>query len=165
MPLHGTALIPALEAAGLQGRGGAGFPVGRKWRSVAERSGGRAVILANGAEGKPTSRKDRVLMALRPHLVLDGALIAANAVGADEVILFVGQEHHPALDAMTRAIAEREREFAIPVRLVAAPLGYVVGESSAAVHYVNEGDARPTSAPPRIWEQGVGGRPDGRPER
>ena len=159
IPLHGPALIPALEAAGLQGRGGAGFPVGRKWRSVAERSGGRAVILANGAEGKPTSRKDRVLMALRPHLVLDGALIAANAVGADEVILFVGQEHHPALDAMTRAIAEREREFAIPVRLVAAPLGYVVGESSAAVHYVNEGDARPTSAPPRIWEQGVGGRP------
>ena len=97
-------------------------------------------------------------MSLRPHLVLDGALIAANAVGADEVILFVGHEHRPALDAMTRAIAEREREFAIPVRLVAAPLGYVVGESSAAVHYVNDGDARPTSAPPRIWEQGVGGR-------
>jgi NADH:ubiquinone oxidoreductase subunit F (NADH-binding) len=159
IPLHGPALIPALEATGLQGRGGAGFPVGRKWRSVAERSDGHAVIVANGAEGKPTSRKDRVLMALRPHLVLDGALIAADAVGADEVVLFVGQEHRPALDAMTRAVAERQREFRVPVRLVAAPLGYVVGESSAAVHFINEGDARPTMAPPRAYEAGVGGRP------
>jgi DMSO/TMAO reductase YedYZ heme-binding membrane subunit len=134
LPLHGPALIPVLEATGVQGRGGAGFPVGRKWRSVAERSGGDAVIVANGAEGKPTSRKDRVLMALRPHLVLDGALIAANAVGASEVVVFVGQEHRPAFDAMARAIGERQAEFKQPVRLVEAPLGYIVGESSAAVH-------------------------------
>ena len=106
---HGPALIPALEATGSAGRGGAGFPVGRKWRSVAERSGGGAVIVANGAEGKPTSRKDRVLMALRPHLVIDGALIAANAVGADEVVLFVGQEHRPAVEAMTRALGGTAR--------------------------------------------------------
>jgi NADH:ubiquinone oxidoreductase subunit F (NADH-binding) len=159
MPLHGPALIPAVEAAGLLGRGGAGFPVGRKWRSVAERSNGHAVVVANGAEGKSTSRKDRVLMSLRPHLVLDGALIAANAVGADEVVMYIGTEHRPALDAMTRAIAERHREFTIPVRLVEAPIGFVVGESSAAVHYINTGDARPTMAPPRTFESGVGGRP------
>jgi NADH:ubiquinone oxidoreductase subunit F (NADH-binding) len=159
MPLHGPALIPAIEAAGLLGRGGAGFPVGKKWRSVAERSNGHAVVVANGAEGKSTSRKDRVLMSLRPHLVLDGALIAANAVGADEVVMYIGTEHRPALDAMTRAIAERQREFKLPVRLVEAPLGFVVGESSAAVHYINTGDARPTMAPPRTFESGVGGRP------
>src|SRR6185369_14933678 len=117
------------------------------------------VILANGAEGKPTSRKDRVLMALRPHLVLDGALIAANAVGASEVVVFVGQEHRPAFDAMARAIGERQAEFKQPVRLIEAPNGYVVGESSAAVHYINAGDARPTMAPPRAFEHGVHGRP------
>jgi NADH:ubiquinone oxidoreductase subunit F (NADH-binding)/DMSO/TMAO reductase YedYZ heme-binding membrane subunit len=159
LPLHGPALIPALEQTGLLGRGGAGFPVGRKWRSVAERSHGDAVILANGAEGKPTSRKDRVLMALRPHLVLDGALIAANAVGANEVVMFIGQEHRPASEAMARAIAERQSEFTLPVRLVEAPLGYVVGEASAAVHYVNDGPALPTASPPRVWEHGVHGRP------
>jgi len=58
---HRSDLISILEASGLQGRGGAGFPVGRKWRSVAERSGGRAVILVNGAEGEPLSIKDRFL--------------------------------------------------------------------------------------------------------
>src|SRR5439155_14991824 len=52
LPRHGSALIPILETTGLQGRGGAGFPVGRKWRTVAERPGGGAVVVANGAEGK-----------------------------------------------------------------------------------------------------------------
>ena len=62
-----------VEASGLLGRGGAGFPVGRKWRAVAEHSAGDAVVVVNGAEGEPRSAKDRVLMERRPHLVLDGA--------------------------------------------------------------------------------------------
>src|SRR5450755_2250749 len=60
---------------------------------------------------------------------------------------------------MDRAIGERHAEFKLPVRLVEAPLGYVVGESSAAVHYINSGEARPTMAPPRVFEQGVRGQP------
>ena len=75
-------MIPVLEASGLLGRGGAGFPVGRKWRTVAERSAGGTAVLVNGAEGEPLSAKDRALMTLRPHLVLDGAQLAADAVGA-----------------------------------------------------------------------------------
>jgi hypothetical protein len=67
----GGQLIGRLEAANLLGRGGAGFPVGRKWRAVADRGQGRAVVLANGAEGEPLSAKDRTLMAARPHLVID----------------------------------------------------------------------------------------------
>ena len=81
-------LIPNLESSGLLGRGGAGFPVGRKWRAMAERTGGRAVVVANGAEGEPASFKDRVLMANRPHLVVDGAILAAEAVGADEIVFY-----------------------------------------------------------------------------
>src|SRR5690349_21447022 len=65
-----AAVIPVLEASGLLGRGGAGFPVGRKWRSVAGATGGRPVVLVNGAEGEPLSAKDRTLLALRPHLVI-----------------------------------------------------------------------------------------------
>ena len=159
LPRSGAAIIPILEATGLQGRGGAGFPVGRKWRTVAERKSGGAVIVANGAEGKPTSRKDRVLMSLRPHLVLDGALLAADAVGAEEIVMLVGEEHRPALDAMQLAINERAAEFRLPVRLVEAPLSYVVGESSAAVHWINAGDPRPTATPPRMYERGVRGLP------
>jgi NADH:ubiquinone oxidoreductase subunit F (NADH-binding) len=152
-------LIAELDASGLLGRGGAGFPVGRKWRAVAERSSGRAVVLANGAEGEPLSRKDRSLMAARPHLVIDGALLAARALGADDIIIYIGAEHRAADAAMRHALAERPADIRGRVRMVTAPAGYVSGEESAAVHFVNAGDARPTTTPPRPFDQGVGGRP------
>lgn len=152
-------LIADLEASGLLGRGGAGFPVGRKWRAMAERSRGRAVVLANGAEGEPASYKDRVLMASRPHLVVDGAILAAEAVGADEIVFYIGGEHDAAVAAMSRALDERKHEIRRPARIVTAPIGYVAGEATAAVHYVNSGDARPTTTPPRVSERGVAGRP------
>ena len=153
------ALIAELEASGLLGRGGAGFPVGRKWRAVAERSSGGAVVLANGAEGEPLSLKDRSLMAARPHLVIDGALLAARAVGADDIIFYVGIEHRAAEAALRQALAERAGDLRGRARIVTAPAGYVSGEESAAVHYVNAGDARPTTTPPRPFQRGVGGRP------
>ncbi len=152
-------LIENLEASGLLGRGGAGFPVGRKWRAMAERRHGRAVVVANGAEGEPASFKDRVLMASRPHLVVDGAILAAEAVGADEIVFYVGEEHERALTAMGRALDERRQEIGLRARLVTAPVGYVAGEASAAVHYINSGDARPTTTPPRVSTEGVDGRP------
>ncbi|HXN01244.1 MAG TPA: NADH-ubiquinone oxidoreductase-F iron-sulfur binding region domain-containing protein [Candidatus Dormibacteraeota bacterium] len=152
-------LIAELESSGLLGRGGAGFPVGRKWRAVAERSSGRAVVLANGAEGEPLSRKDRSLMAARPHLVIDGALLAAQAVGADDIIFYIGAEHRAADAAIRHALAERPADIRGRAQIVTAPTGYVSGEESAAVHFVNAGDARPTTTPPRPFERGVGGRP------
>ncbi len=151
-------LIPVLEASGLLGRGGAGFPVGRKWRSVAERSDGRAVVVVNGAEGEPASAKDQALMTCRPHLVLDGAMLAAGAVGADEIVVYVGGEHGAAIAAIRRAIAERSSSWRVPLRLIEAPVGYVAGEQSAAVHFIETGDARPTT-PYRPWERGVRGEP------
>ncbi len=148
-----------LGASGLLGRGGAGFPVGRKWRAVAERSNGDAVVVVNGAEGEPRSAKDRALMERRPHLVLDGATLAAEAVGAPDVILYVGSEHTEARRALAQAIAEREPRRRLRVQLVAAPVGYVAGEASAVVHYLNAGDARPTFLDERPHERGVAGRP------
>jgi NADH:ubiquinone oxidoreductase subunit F (NADH-binding) len=170
-PLPGTSgragMIETIEASGLLGRGGAGFPVGRKWRSLAERAaGGGAVVLVNGAEGEPMSGKDRALMMLRPHLVLDGAELAADAIGADEITLYVGSGHTGAQAAMERALAERAAAvrpgragLATPVRLVLAPDRYVSGEESAAVHFVNEADARPTTAKPRHGGHGINGVP------
>jgi NADH:ubiquinone oxidoreductase subunit F (NADH-binding) len=152
-------LIAELEASGLLGRGGAGFPVGRKWRAVAERSSGGAVVLANGAEGEPLSLKDRSLMASRPHLVIDGALLAARAVRADNIIFYVGVEHRAAESALRHALAERTADLRGRAHIVTAPAGYVSGEESAAVHFVDTGDARPTTTPPRPFERGVGGRP------
>jgi NADH:ubiquinone oxidoreductase subunit F (NADH-binding) len=157
-------LIRTLDAAGLLGRGGAGFPVGRKWGSVAERAKGHAVVLANGAEGEPLSHKDRVLMASRPHLVLDGLELAAEAVGARRAILYVGSEHAQARAALERALDERSAARSrslprVPTTIAAPPVSYIAGEESAAVHFVNSGDPRPTTVPPRPFEKGVGGRP------
>lgn len=153
-----AATVPTLEASGLLGRGGAGFPVGRKWRSVAGQEGGRPVVLVNAAEGEPLSSKDRTLLRLRPHLVLDGALLAADAVGADRIALYIGTAQRDAHASIRRALAER-RDLNVAIDLHAAPDTYVAGEESAAVHFVNEADARPTVTPPRPYERGVGGRP------
>ena len=154
-----SGLIETLDRSGLLGRGGAGFPAGQKWRSVAARARGGAVVVANGAEGEPRSAKDRAIMTLRPHLVIDGGVLAAEAIGASELIIYVGTEHRQAVDAIARAIAERPPAGRIGVRLVEAPIGYVSGESSAVVHFLEDRDARPTTVPPRPFERGVGGRP------
>ena len=155
-------LIGILDASGLLGRGGAGFPVARKWTAVAERRDGRAAILANGAEGEPLSSKDKAIMSARPHLVLDGAELAAEAVGADRIVVYVGEGHRTARGAIEAAAIERMAAGgglpAIPIEIVAAPDTYVAGEESAAVHYLNRGDARPTTTPPRPFEHGIGGR-------
>lgn len=115
-------------------------------------------MLVNGAEGEPLSLKDRVLMTSRPHLVLDGALLAADAVGADRILLYVGEEHQPARQTLLRAVEERWPELGSRVRFVDAPRGYVSGEETAAVQVANGGPALPTMAPPRPFERGVGGR-------
>jgi NADH:ubiquinone oxidoreductase subunit F (NADH-binding) len=152
-------LIDTLEASGLAGRGGAGFSVGRKWRAIAERSEGRAIVVVNGAEGEPASWKDRTIMTARPQLVLDGAVLAAEAIGADEIVIYVGREHRSAVAAMSWAVETRRASIRPSIRVAQAPVGYVAGEATAAVHYINAGDARPTSTPPRMSARGVADRP------
>src|SRR5215472_17553874 len=100
LPASGRALADAIERSGLAGRGGAAFPVACKWRSV----GRDAVLVVNGAEGEPQSLKDRVLMSTRPHLILDGALLAARAVRARQVAVVVGEAHRQAYEAMADAL-------------------------------------------------------------
>ena len=157
-PVVRGALIDVLETSGLTGRGGASFPVARKWRSVAHHGSG-PVVVANGAEGEPQSLKDRVLMSTRPHLVLDGALLAARALKASQVVLYVGEEHRASWAAMAGALAQRPEPELRRARLVAAPHRYVAGESSAAVHLLEASIASPTSKPPEPHIAGVGGAP------
>jgi NADH:ubiquinone oxidoreductase subunit F (NADH-binding) len=153
-------LVEMLERSGLGGRGGAGFPAGAKWRSIADRTdGGPAVILANGCEGEPLSRKDRFLMTTRPHLVLDGAFLARRALGADRVIVAVAGDLGEAHAAMAAALAERPEADAAATQLIGAPSRYVTGEASAVVNLVNTGISVPTSRPPAPRVAGVGGAP------
>lgn len=155
-----SGLVDTVERAGLMGRGGAGFPVATKWRSIAGRpGGGRAVVLANGCEGEPLSQKDNLLMTARPHLVLDGAFLAQRALGADQVVLLVAGDLGAAHAAMAVALAERPSKERRSARLIAAPARYVSGEASSAVNLANTGIAVPTSKPPRSHQSGVDGLP------
>jgi NADH:ubiquinone oxidoreductase subunit F (NADH-binding) len=159
LPVAGASLIELLIRSGLTGRGGAAYPAGLKWRSVAVQSDGTAVVIVNGAEGEPRSLKDRLLMTTRPHLILDGAFLAARAVRARQVVLYIGEEHRSSQDSMARALAERTDEERRLVRTVAAPARYVAGASSASVHLVDTGIATPTTTPPSAHERGVDGAP------
>ena len=155
VPAH--QLIEEVERSGLRGRGGADFPTARKLRAVAERRRVGPVIV-NGSETEPASAKDRLLLARLPHLVLDGAVLAARAVGAKQVIVKVGQNAVDAVRALEAAVASRERD-PMSIEVVTAPEGYVAGEESAVVHYLNGGAQLPTFIPPRPFERGYRGRP------
>jgi NADH:ubiquinone oxidoreductase subunit F (NADH-binding) len=153
-------LIDLAEASGLTGRGGAGFPTGRKMRIVATGPGSKAVV-ANGAEGEPASRKDRLLLARLPHLVLDGITLAAEAVGASEAYLCVHGTQSSLLDGLQAAVLERRAAGLdpVPIEIVGLPHRYVSSEQSSIVQYLNGGPAVPTFSPPRPHERGVRGNP------
>jgi NADH:ubiquinone oxidoreductase subunit F (NADH-binding) len=151
-----ASLLDEIERSGLTGRGGAGFPTAVKLRAVA--AGRRPVVVANGTEGEPASAKDKVLMARNPHLVVDGVLAAAAAVGADEAIVVVSRADATSFARLEAALRERPRETG-GVRLASAPARFVTGEESALVHWLNGGPAKPTLTPPRPYERGVRGRP------
>lgn len=157
----GRDLIGLVEASGLQGRGGAAFPTGVKLRAVASRRG-RPVVVVNGTEGEPASGKDKVLLRCVPHLVLDGAVSAATALGAREVLVAVARGADAEAGAVADAIESRRRrrlDGRVELRLVAVPDRFVAGEETALVQFLNGGPAKPTFTPPRPFERGVGGAP------
>jgi NADH:ubiquinone oxidoreductase subunit F (NADH-binding) len=153
-------LVDVVEASGLTGRGGAGFPAGRKMRSVAAGPGSK-VLVANGAEGEPASLKDRLLLSRLPHLVLDGMTLAAAAVGASEAYLCVHGSEHGLLDRLELAIQERLAAGLdpVPVQVTGIPGRYVSSEQSSIVQFLNGGPGKPTFSPPRPHERGVHGNP------
>lgn len=151
----GPQLVAAVQASGLLGRGGAGFPTARKMLTVAA-ARGRTVVVANGAEGEPASAKDQLLLIRAPHLVLDGIQLAARIVHADEAYLVV----RGGTGVSERLYAEMHRRSdRVPVRLRELPDAYVASEETAVVHLLNGGESKPTYIPPRPFERGVNGRP------
>lgn len=152
-------LVEELERAGLRGRGGAGFPIATKMRAVAA-SPGRPVVVVNATEGEPASMKDRTLLQSLPHLVIDGGILAAQALGASELILCVCEAGGAAAGA-ERALAERRRTSAeqVEVHLSVTPSGYVTGQESSLISFLNGGPALPTFTPPMPYERGVNGQP------
>jgi NADH:ubiquinone oxidoreductase subunit F (NADH-binding) len=153
-----AALIDEVAASGLTGRGGACFPTALKLRAVAS-ARGPAVVVANGAEGEPLSTKDENLLLHNPHLVIAGAVAAAVAVGANDVIVAVGARSPAAIARAGAAIDAWHRARGPRLYCAVVPDGFVAGEETALVHFLNGGTPTPTFVPPRPSERGVHGRP------
>ena len=158
--LSSRGLIHEVDQAGLRGRGGGAFPTGRKLAAVAS-ARSRPVVVVNGMEGEPGSGKDRHLLAVAPHLVLDGAELAAAELGASRLIVAVRRDAVDAVRSLSRALAERGQGwFGLdPVEVAEGPPRYVGGEETALVHWLDGGPIRPLGVPPRPFERGVSGKP------
>jgi NADH:ubiquinone oxidoreductase subunit F (NADH-binding) len=156
--MHAQAVVQLAVDSGLTGHGGAGFPLYRKLEAVIA-ARGRAIVVANGAEGEPASAKDRWLLARRPHLVLDGLQLVARATNATDAFLYVN--HRLRVTDLDDVLVERRRAGLDPVAVtvVAAPNAFISGEETAVVSRLSGGAALPRFKSPRVTERGVRGRP------
>jgi NADH-quinone oxidoreductase subunit F len=138
------AVIDTVTAAGLRGRGGAGFPTGRKWATIARsRQGASIPVVINAAEGEPGTFKDRTLLRRNPYRVLEGACIAARSVGADTIIVAIKASFTHEIERLTEAIDEVTAAGwtdGLTVSVVAGPGEYLFGEETAMLEVV---DGRP----------------------
>lgn len=132
-----------LEASGLTGRGGAGFPTHQKARLVREQHGRHRVVVVNAMEGEPAAHKDAVLLSANPHLVLDGAEILASIIGAEAVVVCVARDNLATQAHVSRAIDERRARTRVEMELRTPPGRYVAGEESALVHWLNDRETLP----------------------
>jgi NADH:ubiquinone oxidoreductase subunit F (NADH-binding)/ferredoxin len=152
-------LAAAAEKADLRGRGGAAFPFTRKIAAVASAvrsQGSPPVVLVNATEGEPASMKDHFLLAHTPHLIIDGAMLAAHALGARQALVAV-TDRGRARRSIRDAVAEAGLgDF---LRVVPVPERFVTGESGALVNCVNGGPPLPPGRKVRTSDSGVGGAP------
>ena len=148
--------IDEISAAGLRGRGGAGFPTGRKWRTVRTAGAGRRFVVANGAEGEPATFKDRLLMRRDPYRVIEGAAIAALAVGSDAVFVATKASFLEELAALRRAAVELTGSGwlgDLSVSIVEGPDDYLYGEEKGLLEVIEGRDPLPRVLPP--YEHGL----------
>ncbi len=157
----GESVIAALEASGLRGLGGAGFPTGRKWRIVGDQPAPR-LMAVNVDEGEPGTFKDRIFLERDPHRFIEGMLIAAHVVGIDACYVYVRDEY-PGVLALLReeidALAASGR-FTLPtIELRRGAGAYICGEESAMIESIEGKRGMPRLRPPYVAQVGLFGRP------
>ena len=158
--VDGSGVRALLRSSGLDGRGGGGFPLGRKVET-ARLATGRTVLVVNAGESEPVSRKDRTLCTERPHLVLDGAALVAAALEVDEVVVHLHRSSGSPAAVLEAAVADRRRRGPADPgwRISTGPDRYVAGESSAVASFVDGGEARPRFTTLPLAVVGPSGRP------
>lgn len=164
------AVIDTIEKSGLRGRGGGGFPTGRKWRFTAANKGGKSYIVCNGDEGDPGAFMDRSVMEGDPHKLLEGMAIAAFAIGADEGYIYVRAEYPLAIKRLRKAIKDAEEkhflgknimgsDFSLDLHIKEGAGAFVCGEETALIASIEGERGMPRPKPPFPANKGLFGRP------
>ena len=158
-------VIQTLEDSGLRGLGGAGFPAGRKWRIVRAEAGPRLMAI-NIDEGEPGTFKDRTLLERDPHRFLEGMLIAAWAVGIEDIYVYLRDEYHGCRQVLAQEIAQLQQSAAsaamatLPrIHLRRGAGAYICGEESAMIESIEGKRGLPRLRPPYVAQVGLFGRP------
>jgi formate dehydrogenase len=154
-------VIAVMEDSGLRGLGGAGFPAGRKWKLVAAEPAPRLLAI-NIDEGEPGTFKDRYYLERDPHRFLEGALIAAWAVGIDAIYIYLRDEYHGCRAILQREIAALQADppCTIPAIYLRRGAGaYICGEESAMIESIEGKRGEPRLRPPYLAQVGLFGRP------
>jgi NADH-quinone oxidoreductase subunit F len=163
-------LIKIVSVAGLRGRGGAGFPTGKKWQFTREAPDQPHYLVLNGGEDEPGSKKDRVLLENLPHLVLEGTILGAYAISASKAYLYINARYDDALKSVNDALAEAKSAgycgnnifgsgFNLEIEIVPAPHNYVAGEDTAVIEVIEGKKAWPRQKPPFPVTVGLFGKP------
>ena len=163
-------VIETIEKSGLRGRGGGGFPTGRKWRCTAANRGGKSYVVCNGDEGDPGAFMDRSIMEGDPHKLLEGMAIAAFAIGADEGYIYVRAEYPLAIERLKKAIKDAEERhflgenimgsgFSFTIHIKEGAGAFVCGEETALIASIEGERGMPRPKPPFPANKGLFGRP------
>lgn len=163
-------VITAITASGLRGRGGGGFPTGRKWAIARQQPGTEKYVVCNGDEGDPGAFMDRSVMEGDPHRVVEGMAIAGYAIGAAHGVIYVRAEYPLAVQRVRRAVEDARREgllgenilgsgFAFDIEIKEGAGAFVCGEESALLASVEGKRGMPTPKPPYPAEAGLWGKP------
>ena len=154
-------ILTTLENSGLRGLGGAGFPVGRKWRIVGEQPAPR-LMAVNIDEGEPGTFKDRTYLERDPHRFLEGMLIAAHVVGIDAIYIYLRDEYHGCREMLSAELARLKAHPPCDLPTIELRRGagaYICGEESAMIESIEGKRGEPRMRPPYIAEVGLFGRP------
>ncbi len=160
--LGADGVFAALEASGLRGRGGAGFPAHVKWRAVARHRDNNPIVICNADEGEPGTFKDRAIALHRPTLLIEGLALAAMAVGAREIIVYLRGEQGGALAALQDALAALRADGRLADVSFEIALGhgaYICGEETALLEALEGQRGMPRHKPPFPTDAGYLGRP------
>jgi NADH-quinone oxidoreductase subunit F len=155
-------ILKAVTDAGLRGRGGAGFPTGRKWSIAAEVPNTPRYVVCNAGEDEPGSFKDRVLIEYRPHLVLEGIVLAARAIQAEAAFLYLNETYQTCHERFSQAIQEATAAGylnGVKVTIHRAPTVYVAGEDTAVIEVLEGKPPKPRQKPPYPAVAGLFGKP------